>query len=107
MWQDNTNPCAEATTPSSDGGGEMQEKPSARHRAKGTALDAAAMQVMGFAVGDTAPQFLGHEGRGIKSLFTAVPPGLQEKKVWVVQFQRLKKKIQSEKSSGFTEIIPE
>lgn len=85
----------------------MQEKPSAQHRAKGTALDAAAMQVMGFAVGDTAPQFLGHQGRGIKSIFTAVPPGLQEEKVWSVQSQRLKKKIQPEKSSGFTEIIPE
>lgn len=94
-------------TPSSDGGGEIQGKPSTQHRAKGTALDAAAMQVMRFPVGDTTPQFLGHERRGIKSIFTAVPPGLQEKNVWAVQFQRLKKNIQSEKSSGFTEIIPE
>lgn len=70
-------------------------------------MDTAATQGMGFAVGDTAPQFLGHEGRGIKSIFIAVPPGLQEKKVWDVQFQWLKKKIQPEKSSAFTEIIPE
>lgn len=49
----------------------------------------------------------GHERRGIKSIFTAVPSGLQEKKLWAVQFQRLKQKIQSEKSSGFIEIIPE
>lgn len=94
-------------TPSSDGGGEIQGKLSAQHRENGTALDAAAMQVMGSAVGDTAPQLLGHDRRGIKSIFIAVPPGLQEKNVWVVQSQRLKKKIQSEKSSGFTEIIPE
>lgn len=85
----------------------MQGKPSAQHRAKGTALDTAAMQEMGFAVGDTAPQFLGHERRGIKNIFISVPPGLQEKNVWAVQFQRLKKKIQSEKSSGFIEVISE
>lgn len=93
-------------TPSSDGEGEIQGKSSAQHRAKGTALNAAAMQVLGFAVGDTAPQSLGHERRGIKSMFIAVPPGLQEKNVWAVQSQRLKKKIQSGKSSGCTEIIP-
>lgn len=48
---------------------------------KKPALDAAAMQIMRFAVGDTAPQFLRHEKRGIKSIFIAVPPDLQEKKV--------------------------
>lgn len=63
------------------------------------------MQIMGFAVADTAPQFLRHEKTEIKSIFIAVPPGLQEKKVWAVQLQRLKK-IKSEKSSGLTEIIP-
>lgn len=92
-------------TPRSDGGGEKQEKPSAQ--GKRNSLGCSCHAGNGVCCGGHCSPVPGHERRGIKSIFTAVPPGLQEKKLWAVQFQRLKKKIQSEKSSGFTEIIPE
>lgn len=53
-WQDNASPYAGATITSSKGGAKAQEKTSAQHRAKGTALDTASIQITVFAGGGTS-----------------------------------------------------
>lgn len=67
-WQDNTSPCTGATTGSNEGGAEVQDKPSARHRAKGTALGAITAGNGVCCGGGVAPPYLGHGGRGIKRM---------------------------------------
>lgn len=90
---------------SSKGGAEVQDKPSGQHRAKGTALDTAARQIMVFAGGEMLlPSTWDVGEQALRDV--AVPPGVQEEEVWAAQFHGLKM-VQSEKASGFIEVIPE